>query len=77
MLGFIKFIFATIRFFIRMRHFWQQTKAHVRRLFTWTQGSEEKITVDTSRAKYNSNGGKRKVFESDEGTYVDFVEEKD
>lgn len=77
MLGFIKFIFATIRFFIRVRHFWQQTKARVRRLFAWTQGNGEKITVDTSRANYSSNGGKRKVFESDEGTYVDFVEEKD
>ncbi len=75
--GFIKFIFATIRFFIRVRHFWLNTKARVRRLFTWNRGNEEKITVDTSEANYNSNGGKRKVFEPDEGTYVDFVEEKD
>lgn len=77
MLYFIKFILATIRFFIRLRHFWKSTKERVRNLFTWTKGGNDRVTVDTSRTNYNSNGSRKKIFEPDEGTYVDFVEEKD
>lgn len=77
MLGFIKFIFATIRFFIRLHLLWRQTKERVRSLFTWAKSEEKRVTVDTSGANSNSSGGKHKVFDSDEGTYVDFVEEKD
>ncbi len=77
MIHLLRFFLIIFYCFMRILQFFRRTKKKVRKFFAPKRKEKEYVTVEQDTNWAGRGKAMKKMFDAGEGTYVDYIEEKD